>query len=63
MIIMNIYQIIYIPRIQDEIVIKQSSDFNFIINFMKKLKSDRPKAYLHHYVWDLNNKKTIKLDI
>ncbi len=50
------YQIIYLPRIQNEIVLVQSHDLNIIINFMKKIKKERPKAYPHHYIWD-NNKK------
>jgi hypothetical protein len=29
---------------------------------MKKLKSQRPKAFPHHYIWNTATKKKIKYD-
>jgi|SouAtlMetagenome_1021521.scaffolds.fasta_scaffold720798_1 hypothetical protein len=49
------YQVIYIPRIQDEIVIAQSDDLISIYKFMDRIRNENPQSYKHHYIWDTNN--------
>ena len=54
------YQLIYIPRIQDEIILAQTIKLDDIKNLMTQLKIRRPKAYPHHYIWDTVNKIKIE---
>ena len=54
------YQVIYIPRIQDEIVLAHNNDIISINNFMNRIKNEKPKSYKYYYIWDTINK--VKLD-
>lgn len=54
------YQLIYIPRIQDEVVLAQNVKLKVIKNLMTELKTQRPRSYPHHYIWDTVNKIKIQ---
>tara|TARA_B100000579_G_scaffold427131_1_gene435325 strand:+ start:1217 stop:1474 length:258 start_codon:yes stop_codon:yes gene_type:complete len=53
------YQIWYIPRIQDELPVANFSNLDDAIEQMDQLKVKRPKAYPHHYIWDVINKQKV----
>lgn len=54
------YQIWYIPRIQDELALANFSNLDDAIEQMDQLKQKRPKAYPHHYIWDVNKKQKVE---
>ena len=56
------YQIWYIPRIQDELPVAGFNNLDDAIEQMNQLKVKRPKAYPHHYIWDVARKKKINYD-
>ena len=58
---MHRYQIWYIPRIQDELVIAQFETEDEAHGAMNVLKHKRPKAYPHHYIWDSKVKNKIEV--
>lgn len=55
------YQLIYIPRIQDEVVLAQTNDLDYMKSLMKRIKTEKPRSYPHHYLWDVVNKRKINL--
>lgn len=56
------YQIWYIPRIQDELVVAQFENEAEAHDIMNELKHKKPKAYPHHYIWDTKTKKKIPVN-
>ena len=54
------YQVIYIPRIQDEYILFQSDDLNSIYKLMNRIKTEKSKAYQYHYIWDTIKQIKIK---
>ncbi len=44
------FQIIYIPRIHDEVAVAQFATKNEAEAYMELIKEKRPKAYPHHYI-------------
>ena len=54
------YQIWYIPRIQDELPVANFNNLDDAIEQMNQLKVKRPKAYPHHYIWDVNKKQKVE---
>lgn len=44
------YDIIYVPRIQDEVVIATFGTLEEANDQMNKIKEQNPKAYNHHYI-------------
>ena len=55
------YQLIYIPRIQDEVVLAQTNDLDYMKSLMKRIKTEKPRSYPHHYIWDVVHKRKINL--
>ena len=55
------YQVWYIPRMEDELPIASFNNIESAIELMTKIKKERPKAFPHHYIWDVNKKE--KYDI
>ena len=56
------YDIIYIPRIQDELAVANFNTLDDAVEQMNELKKKRPKAYPHHYIWDVAKKQKINYD-
>ena len=54
------YEIWYIPRIQDELVVARFETEDEAKSAMTELKAKRPKAYPHHYIWDPEKKEKVK---
>ena len=54
------YEIWYIPRIEDELVVARFDTEEQAKSAMADLKDKRPKAYPHHYIWDSKNKVKIE---
>jgi hypothetical protein len=54
------YEIWYIPRIQDELVVARFETEDEAKSAMTELKAKRPKAYPHHYIWDVKNKTKLE---
>jgi len=44
------FQIIYTPKIEDEVVIAQYNTMSEAQNHMEYIKTKSPKAYPHHYI-------------
>lgn len=44
------FQIIYIPRIHDEVAVAQFATKDEAEAYMELIKEKRPKAYPHHYI-------------
>jgi len=44
------FEVIYIPRIHDEVAVAQFSSEEEAKAYMEKIKVERPKAYPHHYI-------------
>jgi len=53
------YEIWYIPRIQDELVVAQFKTEDEAQQVMSELKDKRPKAFPHHYIWNTETKTKI----
>jgi hypothetical protein len=54
------YEIRYVPRVQDEMVI---ATFDNVIDAhvaMTEIKTQKPKAYPHHYILNTKTNKTIE---
>ena len=46
----NMYEIIYTPRIHDEVAVARFETETEAQQYMEKLKEVRPKAYPHHRI-------------
>ena len=46
----KMFQIIYIPRIHDEVAVAQFATKDEAEAYMELIKEKRPKAYPHHYI-------------
>jgi hypothetical protein len=44
------FEIIYIPRIHDEVTVAQFTLKEEAEEYMEVIKEKRPKAYPHHYI-------------
>ena len=44
------YDIIYVPRVQDEVVVATFDTLEEANEHMEKIKSENPKAHNHHYI-------------
>ena len=47
------YQVIYRPKVQDEVVVAQFETRAEADEYMEKIKEQKPKAYPHHYIKDV----------
>ncbi len=54
------YQIWYIPRIQDELAVANFNTLDDAVEQMNQLKEKRPKAFPHHYIWDVKKKQKVE---
>tara|TARA_R110002153_G_scaffold61150_1_gene165045 strand:+ start:384 stop:563 length:180 start_codon:yes stop_codon:yes gene_type:complete len=45
-----VYHIIYIPKIEDEVVVAKFETEAEAIKFMDRIKLENPKAHQHHYI-------------
>ena len=54
------YEIWYTPRIHDDVLCWKFETEGDAHEAMTKLKSHRPKAFPHHYIWNTVTKKKIK---
>ena len=52
----KMFQIVYVPRVQDEVVVAQFTTKEEAEAQMELIKEKRPKAYPHHYIKE-NNKE------
>ncbi len=59
-VIKKMYEIWYIPRIQDELVVARFDNINDTYDHMDKIRIARPKAYPHHYIWDPEKKEKVE---
>lgn len=48
------YQVIYRPKVQDEVVVAQFETRAEADEYMEKIKEQKPKAYPHHYIKENN---------
>tara|TARA_B100001094_G_scaffold332358_1_gene404066 strand:+ start:1469 stop:1765 length:297 start_codon:yes stop_codon:yes gene_type:complete len=48
----KMYEVWYIPRIQDELVVARFDNIDDAHDHMDKIRIVRPKAHPHHYIWD-----------
>lgn len=46
----KMYQIIYIPRIQDEVSVAEFDTKSEAEGWLENIKEVNPKAYPHHYI-------------
>ena len=44
------FNVIYIPRVENEVVVAKFDTSDEAEDYMKKIKVERPKAYSHHYI-------------
>tara|TARA_B100001115_G_C15802596_1_gene397050 strand:+ start:876 stop:1082 length:207 start_codon:yes stop_codon:yes gene_type:complete len=56
------YEIWYIPRIHDEVLMWKFKTISDAQISMKRLKEERPKAWPHFYIWNTKTKKKIKYE-
>ena len=56
------YEIWYIPRIHDELVVAQFETEHEAQVAMTELKHKRPKAFPHHYIWNTQTKSKIEYE-
>jgi hypothetical protein len=56
----KMYEVWYIPRIQDELVVARFDNIDDAYDHMDKIRIVRPKAHPYHYIWDLE--KEIKIE-
>ena len=54
------FEVIYIPRIHDEVAVAQFTSKEEAEAYMEVIKEKRPKAYPHHYIWDPEKKVKIE---
>ena len=54
------YEIWYIPRIQDELAVAKFNNVSDAHMAMTELKKTKPKAYPHHYIWNTKTQKKIE---
>ena len=55
----NLFEIIYIPRIQDEVVVARFDTEDEAKSHMDMIKEKKPKAYPHHYIKKIENEEDI----
>ena len=48
------YQVIYTPKVEDEVVVAQFETRAEADEHMEKIKEQNPKAYTHHYIKENN---------
>lgn len=53
------YEVIYIPRIHDEVAIAKFNNLDDAKKLMQTIKENRPKAFPHHYIWDKENETKV----
>ena len=46
----KMFQIVYVPRVQDEVVVAQFTTKEEAEAHMEAIKEKRPEAYPHHYI-------------
>ena len=56
------YEIWYIPRIHDELVVARFKTEHEAQMQMAHIEEKRPKAFSHHYIWNTESKKKIKFE-
>ena len=56
------HQVWYIPRMEDELPIASFNNLEDAIQLMTKIKKQRPKAFPHHYIWDVARKQKINYE-
>lgn len=44
------FNVIYIPRVEDEVVVATFDTYHDAESHMEKIKVERPTAYPHHYI-------------
>lgn len=44
------YDIIYIPKVEDEVVVAKFENEDDAIKFMTRIKLEKPRVYPHHYI-------------
>lgn len=44
------FQVIYIPRVEDEVIVAEFYTIEEANDYMKTIKEKKPKAYPHHYI-------------
>ena len=49
------YEIIYIPKIQDEVSVAQFNTQLEAEKWMEHIKNNNPKSYPHHYIKGIEN--------
>ena len=54
------YHIIYIPKIEDEVVVAKFETEAEAIKFMDRIKLENPKAHQHHYIKRVGNAHYVK---
>ena len=59
-VIKKMYEVWYIPRIQDELVVARFDNLDDAYDHMDKIRIVRPKAYPHHYIWEPEKKVKIE---
>lgn len=55
------YQVYYIPRIHDDFLIGEFLELEQAKTYMEVIKVNKPKAYEHHYIWDMEKQERIKI--
>ena len=56
------YEIWYIPRIHDELVVAQFETEHEAQLAMSELENKRPKAFPHHYIWNTVTKRKVEYE-
>tara|TARA_B100001109_G_C18663284_1_gene380595 strand:+ start:95 stop:286 length:192 start_codon:yes stop_codon:yes gene_type:complete len=44
------YEVIYVPRVQDEVVVASFDTLEEANEHMKHIEKENPKAFKHHYI-------------
>tara|TARA_B100000989_G_scaffold4752_1_gene3306 strand:- start:6492 stop:6683 length:192 start_codon:yes stop_codon:yes gene_type:complete len=57
---MKDYQVMYIPRIQDELPVAEFDTLDSAMAHMEHIKKVKPKVYNFHYILDTKN--GVKID-
>tara|TARA_Y100001937_G_C7038024_1_gene293274 strand:- start:351 stop:539 length:189 start_codon:yes stop_codon:yes gene_type:complete len=53
------FQLWYIPKIEDELVVAEFETEDEAQTALSKLKDKRPKVFPYYYIWDTENKNKI----
>lgn len=59
---MKDYQVMYIPRIQDELPVAEFDTLDLAVAHMEYIKKVKPNVYPFHYILDTKNGSKIKND-